>query len=68
MRDTKYWKPIEGKNRCVALNSAGKRCLKHAKWTGFYHGDGEIYHNICSDNSVTWVYVELCADHASEVP
>lgn len=49
--------------QCAALNTAGERCRRRARWVGDYHGDPEIYHT--RESPPVWVRVEVCDDHAT---
>jgi hypothetical protein len=49
--------------RCVALNSAGRRCRAAAVTMTRYHGDGESY-SAFDETAVRWVAAPFCYRHA----
>ena len=49
------------KARCIALDSAGKRCRRFDTTPVQYHGDGELYSN--GDAEPQWVKAYLCSHH-----
>jgi hypothetical protein len=51
--------------RCNALDSDGKRCLKHSGIKVNYHGESEMYNLMGGQGvEVHWVEVNLCIEHA----
>jgi len=52
-------------SRCQALDGNGKRCRRDATHMLNYHGESEMYF-YSSDSVPSWVWVELCKQHAGQ--